>query len=152
MKNLKPLILIASSFLIFSCAGFRPGVSSDDAMGVIEKINSGQTELLIDSSSLPFVFDSEILESDTLIRNLWTGLVKAGYVVDNPVIIQQRPVLGSDSSFFSDSWEIKTFFKNLMTEDDVFIEAQGVSQRIYMVLRPGEKGHILIKAWKGESQ
>jgi len=152
MKNIKPLILIALMLMFFSCAGFRPGVSRNDALDVIEIINSGETEQLIESSSLPFVFDSEILESETLVRALWSGLARAGYVIDNPVIVQQRPVEPGDGQIFSESWEVSTFFRKLLSEDDVFVEAESSTQRVYMVLRSGKKGVTEIKAWKGETK
>ncbi len=152
MKNIKSLILVALVLSAVSCAAFKPAVSGDDALGVVESLNNGNSELLIESTSLPFVFDSEILESDTQIRTLWNGLVSAGYIIDNPVIVQQRPVTAADGNLFSESWEISTFFKRLLGEDDLFIQIDGSSRRIYMVLRPGEKGSTLIKAWKGETK
>ena len=150
MKFIKTLILIFMIPALFSCAVFRPGVRSNDALELIEKLNAGDVDFLIDATDLPIVFDGEILESDSQIRALWSGLVQSGYTVDDPEIAEQRPVLISDSALFSESWETGIFFKNVLKDEDVLVLAEGASQRITMVLRSGKKGRTVIKAWKGE--
>ncbi|MDA3958817.1 hypothetical protein [Oceanispirochaeta sp.] len=149
MKCLKPLLLVMVLALLASCAGFKPGISDDDTMTIIENLNSGQAEVLIDSSALPFIFDSEILASESQLRLLWTGLIKAGYLLDAPVIQQQRPVQAGDAALFSESWEIKTYFKNILSEEDVFVEINASGRKVYMILRSEKKGRVSIMAWKG---
>ncbi|QEN07255.1 hypothetical protein EXM22_04360 [Oceanispirochaeta crateris] len=149
MKYFKPLFLVTVLALLASCAGFRPGIADDDALGIIESLNGSQADVLIESSLLPFVFDSEILDSDTQLRRLWNGLIDAGYILDDPVVVSRRPVLPSDALIFSENWEIQTYFNNLLTSEDSFVEIQAAGQRVYMVLRSGKKGHVSILAWKG---
>lgn len=148
MNSIKIIALALLGALLASCAGFTSGVKEDDVQSVIELMNAGQSEALVERSVLPFVFDSEILESETQINMFWTGLAGAGYVLDNPVIIQQRPVTVEDAVLFSEHWEIKTYFKNLLSESDIFIEVEGTSGSLFMVLR-GSKGGPQIAAWKG---
>ncbi|MBF9017310.1 MULTISPECIES: hypothetical protein [unclassified Oceanispirochaeta] len=151
MKSIKFIALLLLVALMTSCAGLGSGVKDDDVLAVIEMMNAGQTEALVESSVLPFVFDGEILESETQINLLWSGLNKAGYVLDNPLILQQRPVMAEDASIFSETWEIKTYFKNLLTENDTYVEVQGAAGKLHMVLRPSKTG-VQIAAWKGVNE
>lgn len=148
MKSIKFIALVLLAALMASCAGLSSGVKEDDVFTVIEMMNAGQSDTLVEHSVLPFVFDGEILESETQISMMWTGLKNAGYALDNPVILQQRPVTAEDAALFSDKWEIETYFKNLLSETDFFVEAEGASGSLYLVLR-GSKEGTLIAAWKG---
>jgi hypothetical protein len=149
MKYFKPLLLVTVLAFLASCAGFRPGIADDDALDIIESLNSSQADVLVDASLLPFVFDSEILDSDSQLRRLWNGLIDAGYLLDAPMVVTRRPVLPSDALVFSENWEIQTYFNNLLTSEDSFVEIQAAGQRVYMVLRSDKKGLVSILAWKG---
>jgi hypothetical protein len=148
MKSFKFIALVLLTVMMASCAGFGSVVKEDDVFTVIEQMNAGQSDILVESSILPFVFDGEILESKTQISLLWTGLKNAGFVLDNPVILQQRPVTADDALIFSETWEIKTYFKNLLFETDSYVEVQGASTKVHMVLRSSKAG-TQIAAWKG---
>ncbi|MDC7235578.1 MAG: hypothetical protein PQJ58_20305 [Spirochaetales bacterium] len=149
MKSIKFIALVLLVSLMASCAGTGPGVKEDNVMSVVELLNSGNSAGLAEISSLPFVFDSEILESETQIAQLWTGLAAAGFTIDNPEITQQRAVTEEDASLFSEGWEISTFFKNLLSEKDTFVEVQGASTDAYFILRRSRSALEII-AFKGE--
>ncbi len=133
------VLIAAAAALLASCASFKAGVKESDPLVVCEHINNGDAETLTSISVLPFVFDGEILESDTQIRTLWTGLADAGYKSSGAEVTEFRKASPADASLFSDSWEIKTYFKNLLVEDDMLVLLKTTTGGLIMVLRP-EKG------------
>ena len=139
------VLITAVTALLASCASFGGGVKEVDPLVVCEHINSGNSEALSVTTVLPFVFDGEILESDTQIRTLWTGLTEAGYKADNPVLSEFREASPADAALFSDSWEIKTYFKNLILDGDMMARVKTSSGSLIMVLRPekGSGSHIV---------
>ncbi len=152
MKKLKTMILVLLAVSMASCAGFSGVVKESNVMDAVENLNSGNAAALVEGSALPFVFDGEILESDTQLKLLWNGLADAGFSIDNPMILQQRPVTAEDGDLFSQYWEIQTYFKNLITEDDIFVEVQGAGTSAYMIFRSYPKEGVKIRAFKGVVQ
>ena len=153
MKHMRIIVLIAAvAVLLASCASFSVGVKEDDPLVVCELINEKDVETLSEASVLPFVFDSEILESDTQVRTLWNGLAEAGYKAAKAEVKEFRSATAADASIFSDSWEIKTYFKNLLIEDDMLARVKTKSGTVFMVLRPGKGEGSSIVAFKEGKQ
>ena len=63
------VLITAVTALLASCASFKAGVKESDPLVVCEHINKGDSDTLSEVSVLPFVFDTEILESDSQIRS-----------------------------------------------------------------------------------
>jgi hypothetical protein len=140
MKHMRIIVLItAVTALLASCASFKAGVKESDPLVVCEHINKGDSDTLSEVSVLPFVFDTEILESDSQIRSLWSGIIEAGYKAKDPRVKEFRAATPADASLFSDSWEIRTYFKNLILEDDMLARIKTDTGSIILILRP-EKG------------
>ncbi|MDC7241281.1 MAG: hypothetical protein PQJ50_13070 [Spirochaetales bacterium] len=152
MNKLKLTALAVLAVSMASCAGFSGVVKESNVMDAVENLNSGNAAALVEDSALPFVFDGEILESETQLKLLWNGLTDAGFTIDNPMIVQQRPVASKDSELFSGYWEVQTWFKNLTTEDDFFVEVQGAGTSAYMIFRSFPKEGVKIRAFKGVVQ
>ena len=152
MKHMRLFVLItAAAALLASCASFSVGVRDTDPLTGCELINNGDSETLSTTSVLPFVFDGEILESDTQVRTLWSGLIQAGYKAEAPEVTEFREVSPADAALFSDSWEITTYFKNLLIEGDRLARVKTSSGTLLMVLRPEKgSGSLLVALKEGE--
>ena len=88
--------------------------SGELAEQVADSIEIGQYQFPTDKSSVPFVFDGEILVTSSIVENLWKGLVTNGFTLKDPVITSIEPVTPADSTLFRDSWEMDVFFNNII--------------------------------------
>lgn len=132
------VLITAVTALLASCASFKAGVKESDPLVVCEHINKGDSDTLSDASVLPFVVDGEILESDSQVRGLWSGIVQAGYKAKGPRVKEFRAASPADAALFSDSWEISTYFNKLLIEDDMLARVKTDSGAIILILRPGK--------------
>lgn len=148
MKKLKILSCLMLLLLLFSCTTFKT-VNEDDAFKVIEMINEADVESLVDHSSLPFAFESEILASESQLKTLWSGLTE-NFVIDNPVVIQNTAVIPEDYSLFYESWEIQTYFKRLLTPEDKILVVDSSSQNVYFILGYRDKNFKILGLKVGE--
>lgn len=140
------------SFLFFSCASMGSGFYEETGLTVTDQLNQGMHESLSDESVYPFVFETEILASDSQIKMLWEGLSGAGYVLDNPEVVLNRVVTVEDSSLFADSWEIKSFFEKYLEDSDRLLQVNGSDRGCYFLLRKQDKNEFEILGWKEVSK
>jgi len=149
MKTPKRIIFFLTIPLFFlSCASLGSGFYEKTGLTVTDQINKGMHESLTEESLYPFVFETEILASESQVKMLWEGLTGAGYTLDSPVITMNRPATSEDSSLFSDSWEIGAFFGNYIQKDDRILLIEGSHTSFYLLMRKMEKRQYKLLGWK----
>ncbi len=118
-----------------SCASLG-SVKEGDALDVVTLINGGEAKILMEHSRLPFVYRQEILDSDAQLRLLWEGLKDGGFVPGESVLKTFRQVRPGDSSLFSETWEVRTWFDLVIREEDRLAQVVTSQGNLYMILRP----------------
>ncbi|MBB6478732.1 hypothetical protein [Spirochaeta isovalerica] len=108
--------------------------SGDMAIRVAEAINEENPLFPSWHSTVPFVFDGEILVTSSTVNSLWTGIVDSGFTIKNPVITSIEPVENEDFSLFRNSWEMEVFFKNKMPDYSYRVSIEGVSGNIILII------------------
>ena len=149
MKTIKNTLLITMTVLLFfSCSTFKNGYFEKTGLTVADEINQGMHETLVSQSANPFVFETELLVSDTQLNMFWQGLTASGYSLDAPVVLQNRPiVVGQDYKLFSNSWEIRTFFEKYLNKNDSLVEVQGSDSSCLMIIRKTDQDFEIL-GWK----
>ena len=152
MKILKRLFFVILPIFFFSCASMGSGFYEETGLSVTEQLNKGMHETLSEESSYPFLFESEILASESQVKMLWEGLVKAGYSLDAPFVSLNRAVLTEDALLFADSREISVFFDKYIEKKDRIILVEGSDVAFYLLLRKMDKGEYNLLGWKEASK
>ena len=144
MKKQQNLILwgalVLSSVLLFSgCATIR-GVPRKGAVeNLMELINSGNTEMIVNITNIPMLVDGEMVNRDQEISSFWTQVNKAGFRVQTGKDIRIQPVDSNTYLLFGDTMEVKTFFSKYVPKTAVTAEIEGTGGT-YVFLLSGRNG------------
>ena len=106
-------ISLAASILlaiISSCATLGFEASESSVERVIALINSGEPEDVVTNSTIPFVFDGEILLRRRDVETLWMGLRANDFELTNPEILSIEGISESSYLLFSESREMEIHF------------------------------------------
>ena len=131
---MKKLIILISAITLSSCASIYMNGSERAAEDVVQSLNSGDSRLPEEMSVVPFVFDGEIIISNSSVSRIWNGLIDAGFVVTNPVVTAISPVVLEDYSLFRNSWEMEIFFKNKMPQYVYKVTIEGVDGEVLLLM------------------
>jgi len=119
--------------------------SGDLALQVAEALNGENPLFPAEHSSVPFVFDGEILLTATTVSTLWSGMVEGGFTIHNPVITSIEPLVPTDFSIFRKSWEMETFFKTRIPRYAYKVSIEGIgSDMILLLFRNEDKTYSLM--------
>jgi hypothetical protein len=124
--------------------------SKRTAVKVIDSLNSGDTALVKEISTVPFIFDGEIIVSGSSVSKIWTGLANAGFTVTNPEIISISPVVSEDFALFRSSWEMEVFFKNKIPQYTYKIKMEGVESEVLMLINKGKSSTFNVMGLKAD--
>ncbi|MCF7928548.1 MAG: hypothetical protein K9L68_06215 [Spirochaetales bacterium] len=101
---------------------------------VVELINEGRSERLIQLSKLPFLFDGEILLRERDVATLWNNLAESGFQMKDVQIGEPVPAGKDDYPPFADTMEVRTFFKKYITEDASIVKINASNGEFYLLL------------------
>ncbi len=142
-----PAVAFACFFLFFSCSSMPPKESHVERIAAL--INDGNAEKLIDLSQTPFLFDGEIILMGDDVKTLWNNLKKADFRMPRARILKIEPVGETGYKKFSDSMEVRVYFKKYLSKKPVIAQIETDSGRYYLLLS-GRKGiYPLIYGFKG---
>lgn len=110
-----------------------------EAVSLTKQVNDGQIDALERTSSRPFLFESEILPTESMVNDLWQGLIEAGITFENPQIGEVRIVDGQSYLFFSRAWEVETWFKNYVKDPAYLVFLDTEDQQLVFVLDRNRK-------------
>ncbi len=133
-------VLVFSSVLLFSgCATVR-GVPRKGAVeNLMELINSGNTEMIVNITAIPMLVDGEMVNRDQEISSFWAQVNKAGFHVQTGKDIRIQPVDSDTYLLFGDTMEVKTFFSKYVPKTAVTAEIEGTGGK-YVFLLSGRNG------------
>lgn len=104
------------------------------AVGMAKSVNAGEDRELQKLSARPFLFEGEILPTETMLENLWQGLIDAGVTFDDPQVKEIRVVDGDSYRVFSQAWEVETWFKNYVTEPAYLVFLDTEDQQLVFII------------------
>lgn len=112
---------------------------------VADSVDRGEFQLASKFSTVPFVFEGEILVTTSMVDELWKGLVSNGFTLKNPVITSVEPVNPLDKLLFRDSWEMEVFFNNKLPEYTYKISVEGLSgSMLLLIYRNENRGYSIL--------
>ena len=143
--NIKTILILIFLTVLSSCTTIYMNESKSAAEEVVDSLNRGDSSLPIHMSRVPFVFDGEIIIAETSVSKVWNGLVKAGFIVTNPVITSISPVVSTDYALFRSSWEMEMFFKRNIPEFSYKVTIEGIDGEVLMLIsREKTRNYALI--------
>jgi hypothetical protein len=133
-------ILVSFSLGFSACSTMMSeSRAASEALSITGKVNRGDGDKLIGSSSRPFLFESEILPSEAMLNNLWQGLIDGGVYFDNPQVREVRVVDGESFRVFAETWEVETWFKNYVTDPAYLVFLDTEEQQLVILLDRDKK-------------
>jgi len=117
------------AFLFPSCASVTFIQKEEDVLALVGLINRGDIVTLSALSSVPFLFDREILTMNQDPGILWSNLAAAGFSLPGAVVVKIDRVDEKTSTLFDDSMEVRVFFSKYVPDTARFavLEAEGTS-------------------------
>ncbi|MDC7218486.1 MAG: hypothetical protein PQJ59_00995 [Spirochaetales bacterium] len=113
--------------------------AASEAVKITGQVNDGKADTLIGTSSRPFLFESEILPSESMLNDLWQGLIDAGVTFDDPQVREVRVVDGESFKVFAETWEVETWFKNYVSQPAYLVFLDTQDQQLVIVLDRNRK-------------
>ncbi len=143
--NIKKLLIITLVVSLSSCQSYYMRGGKNAAEEVVKSLNMSDSSKPVQMSTVPFLFDSEIIVAETAVSKIWNGLVDAGFVITDPVITSISPVISEDYTLFRSSWEMEVFFKKNIPELCYKVKIEGVNGEVLMLIsRENRKEYSLI--------
>ena len=119
--KIRYLVAAALVVLLFgACMTAPPSQNEGRVAEVIELINDGSVEALVNQSHVPFFFDAELLVRSTDVDLMWSGLREAGFEIA-PVGFAVEPAGPADYPRIADTFDMESFF----SPDGYFPEGAG---------------------------
>lgn len=151
MKKIFLLILVIIP-LLGSCTSIYMKKSGRAAESIAESIDMGNSTLPAEWSTVPFVFDGEILVSQSTVSGMWNGIVDAGFTLTNPVITSISPVEAGDYPLFRNSWEMEVLFKNKIPKYSYKVTIEGVKGEMLLLMYRNEEKEYSVMGLKAEAK
>lgn len=142
MKD-KKLLMIFHVLVVLLLAGcstiLTESQAASRAVRVTSQVNSGQVDTLMGSSSRPFLFEAEILPTESMLNDLWQGLVDGGVIFDNTSVREVRVVDGESYKVFAQTWEVETWFKNYLSDPAYMVFLDTTDQQLVIIVDQSKK-------------
>lgn len=128
-------VLAAVVLFAAACATTPPAQDEQRVTELIDLLNSGPIESVIAQSSVPFLFDAELIVREGDVEFLWHGLRSANLVVA-PVFDALVPVESSDFRRIADTFDLRTFFaeNGYLPRDATWIETDSSIGPVLLIL------------------
>jgi hypothetical protein len=117
MKRIALIFLVLP--LIASCGTISTNAAGAEALRLLEMVETGDIDGAVDMTARPFLFESEILVSESLVSDLWSALSGVGFSTGE--LTQVRIVDGDSHQLFDDSWEVRTWMENYTDENTALV-------------------------------
>jgi hypothetical protein len=150
MKNIRYIMPVLFLLLIFSCSSVPHNQRDKKLDKIISLINSGDTEKLLKVSSVPFLFDGEILLKTADVKLVWSGLKKNSYKIKNYTYVRKAYTSKEkDYSLFSDSREVKIYFNKYLSDKSSIIAVKTADGEMLLLLDGKKAGYPVIRGIRG---
>lgn len=131
---MKKIIILISAIMLSSCTSLYMQGSKSTAMDVVDSLNNKDSSQPEEISTVPFLFDGEIIVSRSSVSRIWNGLIEAGFTLVDPTVTSVSPVISEDYVLFRSSWEMEVFFNNRIPKNTYKIAVDGVNGEVLMLV------------------
>ncbi len=131
----KTALLLISIVIItglFSCTTYSQRKSSSDK--VIDLVNTKNSALLSSATSLPFLFDGEIIMLEKDSSMIWQNINNAGFNFEEIIEVESIPVSAGGYLFFANTMEVKTWFEKYLPKKASLLKISCKNGLYYMIL------------------
>lgn len=112
----RPLAIGFLIVFIGACATVPPSQDEESVRALIDVINEGNAELMVEHSARPFLFDSEIVPLANDVYVLWSNAFNAGFSLPNATIVSLDVVDAETYTRYRDAVEVETYFQRTVPE------------------------------------
>jgi hypothetical protein len=146
VKKILSLLLLLS---LSMCATINLVQEEKNVMGIIEVINSGNSEKLIECSRVPFLLDGEIIMMEQDITMLWTNLMSGGFTIEEAVVTHIQKIDKAAYKEFENNMEIEAYFQKYLPGKAVLSRVSTKDGDYLFLTGKGKKGTTLLYGLKG---
>lgn len=145
MKKFIPLLI---AIVLVGCVSLQQQYynAADD---VVDLINDGKAEELSEMTQTPFLLDGEIVILDNDIKGFWQNIIKAGFRVQNPSIIDPYPVNENTFKEFANTMEVESYFKKYISKKGHVVVVETDKFKLLLVMDKAKKNKTKIIGFKG---
>lgn len=116
---------------------------------VIDLINDGKADELSDMTQTPFLLDGEIVILDNDMKDFWQNIIKAGFGVKNPSIVEPYPVGENTFKEFAKTMEVESYFKKYISEKGHVVVVETDKFKLLLIMDKAKKNKTKIIGFKG---
>jgi hypothetical protein len=142
------LLLISVGIIagLLSCTTYSMKKTSSDK--VIVLVNTKNSALLSEITSLPFLFDQEIIVLKKDSSMIWQNINNAGFNFEGIIGTESIPVSSKDYLLFGNTMEVKTWFEKYLPKKASLVKMNCKKGLYYMILGAKKK----VKTDSGENK
>lgn len=142
-------LFLIVTFFVSACATVPVAQRERRIESVINLVNAGDVEQLVELSSVPFVLDQEIIALEGDVASLWSGLIEAGLEFDDADIRRIEPADSGSYREFGDTFEMDVYFQQYLAEDGTIVEIDSNLGGFLLLLGDRQMGFPMIFGLKG---
>ena len=136
--------VLAAVIVFTGCATLSAGIAARDVERAVGLINSRDAFELKRHSSVPFIFDGEMLLRGSDVEAVWHNLSENGFELKNPVIAETKKSDERTYKVFSDSQEMEIFFRKYIPAGSTLGRIDTDDGIFYLLLGRGVDGYTAI--------
>jgi hypothetical protein len=138
--------------LLTGCTTFNVKDREAGIYKIIDFINNGESEKLVTSSRIPFLYDGEIILLQKDIRLIWNTLSESNFSIKDPEITAMDNIDEQTYTVFTTSMEGKVFFKRHLPKKTVITTVSAKNGTYYFLTGGDKKSGVTIFGMKGPVQ
>jgi len=115
-----------------SCTTYSQKKSSSDK--IIDLVNAQNSNVLSEITSLPFLFDKEIIVLERDRNMIWQNIGSAGFSFEKITDTESLPVSAKDYLLFGNTMEVKTWFEKYLPKRASLVKINCQNGLYYMIL------------------
>jgi hypothetical protein len=135
--------------VLVSCATVPFAKNPDHVLKLVDAFNAHDTTLLVADTSLPFLFNGEIVELKEDATTMWTNLVQSGLTIRDARVTEDVAATPGDYTRFADTMEVRTFFQKYLPKSTMLVRVSFDGGSFFMLLDGSERGYPLILGIEG---
>ncbi len=128
----RALLILGIVLTAVSCTTISPGAARAEAELLVRELSLGNVDEALAISARPFLFESEIIESEAILRELLTGA--QGWGLDAASVSEDPLPDDAATAFGYDGWEVETWFANYTDDNTAIVLFDLDSHRMLVIV------------------
>ncbi|MCL2791473.1 MAG: hypothetical protein FWD87_00115 [Spirochaetaceae bacterium] len=146
----KTVLFLISVWIIIgllSCTTYSQRKSSSNK--IVDLVNAQNSAVLSEITSLPFLFDREIIVLERDRNMIWQNISNAGFSFEGIISTESIPVSSGDYLFFGNTFEVRTWFEKYLPQRASLVKINTRNGLYYMILGSRTKVRINLPGGRG---